>query len=245
MPDSNDGRRPVSVAAQASKTWDFMETTFVALVAYAIFGLTSWLALILLVATQDNAALSSGELQAMPKGWDGAASILGCASAVVVLRIATGMARREFSEYLALNWPTRDQVMAASMIMTILLLGEIFFGSFTGSSTDFQVSFRGPGELLTLFVALCIAAPIMEEFTFRGFMFRGWSESFLGPTATIVLTAAIWGAFHTQYDWWARFWIFVSGIALGHFRWRSNSTWLTVIVHSGMNLFLFLTARYA
>jgi len=222
-----------------------METTFVALIAYAVFGLTSWLALIVLVATQDSAAFSSGELQTMPREWDGTASILGCASAIVVLRIAIGMARREFSEYLALNWPTRDEVMAALMITTILLLGEIFFRSFAGPSTGPHLPLRGAGELLILLVAVCIAAPIMEEFTFRGFMFRGWSESFLGPTATIVLTAAIWGAFHTQYDWWARCWIFVSGIALGHFRWRSNSTWLTVIVHSGMNFFLFLTARYA
>ena len=135
--------------------------------------------------------------------------------------------------------------MAALMITTILLLGEIVFRSVTESSTGTYLPFRGPGELLILFVAACIAAPIMEEFTFRGFMFRGWSESFLGPTATIAVTAAIWGAIHTQYDWWGRCWIFVSGVALGHFRWRSNSTWLTVIVHSGMNFLLFLTMRYA
>jgi membrane protease YdiL (CAAX protease family) len=99
------------------------------------------------------------------------------------------------------------------------------------------------GELLTLFIAVCVAAPIMEEFTFRGFIFRGWSESSVGPTATIVLTAAIWAACHTQYDWWGRGWIFVGGLALGHFRRRTNSTWLAVIVHSGMNFSFFLTMK--
>jgi len=168
MLDSNDRKRPVSVAARPPKTWDFMETTFVALVAYAVFDLTSWLTLVVLVATQDSAALSPTQFQALPRGWDSAASILGCASTIVVLWIAIGMARREFSEYLALNWSTRDEVMAALMITIILWLGEIVFSS---------------------------------------------------PTA--------------------------SGVALGHFRWRSNSTWLAVIVHSGMNFFLFLTLRYA
>jgi membrane protease YdiL (CAAX protease family) len=220
-----------------------METTFVALVGYGVFVLTGWLTLVVLVATHDGAALSPAQLQAMPRGWDSAASILGCASTIVVLWIAVGMARREFSEYLALNWPTRDEVMAALMITVILWLGEIVFRSPTAHSTSPHLPFSGIGELLILIVAACIAAPIMEEFTFRGFMFRGWSESFLGPIATIVLTAAIWGAIHTQYDWWGRCWIFVSGVALGHFRWRSNSTWLTVIVHAGMNFFFFLTMR--
>lgn len=244
MQDFRDRNRPISPATQLPKTWDFMETTFAALVAYAVFDLTSWLTLVVLVATQDSAALSPAQFQAIPRGWDSAASILGCASTIVVLWIAIGMARREFSEYLALNWPTRDEVMAALMITIILWLGEIVFKSPTAPSTSPYLPFRDIGELLILFVAVCIAAPIVEEFTFRGFMFRGWSESFLGPTATIVVTAAIWGAIHTQYDWWGRCWIFVSGIALGHFRWRSNSTWLTVIVHSGMNFFLFLTMRY-
>ena len=242
MRDPHDRNRPV--AARVPRTWDFTETTFVALVAYAVFGLTSWLTLVVLVATQDSAA----QFQATSRGWVSAASILGCASAIVVLWIAIGMARREFSEYLALNWPTRDEVMSALMIAILLWLGEIVFRSLilpTMPSTSPHLPFSGIGELLVLFVAACVAAPIVEEFTFRGFMFRGWSESFLGPTATVVLTAAIWGAMHTQYDWWGRCWIFVSGLVLGHFRRRSNSTWLTVIVHAGMNFSFFLTMRFA
>lgn len=247
MLDSNDRNRPVSVAARAPRTWDFMETTFVALVAYGVFGLTSWLTLVVLVTTQDSGALSPAQLQAMPRGWDSAAAILGCASTIVVLWIAIGMARRDFSEYLALSRPTRDEVMGALMITIILWLGDIVLRSLItpmAPSTSPHLPFSGIGELLILFVAACVAAPITEEFTFRGFMFRGWSESFLGPIATIVLTAAIWAAVHTQYDWWWRCWIFVSGLALGYFRWCSNSTWLAVIVHSGMNFSFFLTIRH-
>jgi membrane protease YdiL (CAAX protease family) len=44
---------------------------------------------------------------------------------------------------------------------------------------------------------------------------------------------------HTQYDWSGRFCIFVSGLALGYFRWHSNSTWLTVMVHSATNIVSF------
>jgi membrane protease YdiL (CAAX protease family) len=72
-------------------------------------------------------------------------------------------------------------------------------------------------------------------------MFRGWSQSFLGPVGSTVLTSVLWGMMHTQYDWIGRFSIFIMGLALGYFRWRSNSTWLTVMVHSAINIFLFFT----
>jgi uncharacterized protein len=92
---------------------------------------------------------------------------------------------------------------------------------------------------LIFLIGGCIAAPIMEEFVVRGFMFRGWSQSFLGPIGSIVVTSVLWAMIHTQYDWFERFWIFASGLALGHFRWRSNSTWLTVMVHSAINIVVF------
>ena len=132
------------------------------------------------------------------------------------------------------------------MIAVMLWIGQIVVSLLIPArapSTSDQLVFSGIDELFIFFVAICVAAPIMEELTFRGFIFRGWSESFLGPTATIVLTAAIWAACHTQYDWWARGWLFLSGLALGHFRRQSNSTWLAVIVHSCMNLFFFLTMK--
>jgi membrane protease YdiL (CAAX protease family) len=171
---------------------------------------------------------------------------MACGSSVAVIWFATQMARREFSEYLALNWPNRDEVMRALMITAILWMIEIVARS-VGTPTTLVANsypFKSVGELLVLFLAACVAAPIMEEFVFRGFVFRGWSESFLGPIAAIVLSSAIWGAIHTQYDWWGRSWVFVSGLALGYFRWRANSTWLAVIVHSVMNFFPFFSMRY-
>jgi len=245
MQDSRDRNRPVALTAQVPKTWDFMETTFAALVAYGVFGLVSDLALVALAVAQGGAALPPAGVQEIPTGAECAAGMVGSAATIIVLWVAIRMARRDFSEYLGLNWPTRDEVMAALMIAIMLWIGEIVVASLItprAPSTSPQLLFS-VGELLILFIAVCVASPIVEEFTFRGFIFRGWSESFVGPTATIVLTAAIWAACHTQYDWWGRGWIFVSGLALGHFRRRSGSTWLTVIVHSGMNFSFFLTMK--
>ena len=224
-----------------------METTFVTLIAYGVFTLTSGLALAFMLAAQYGATtLSPAELQALgvQGRWYGAALIIASLPTIAVLWIAIRIARREFAEYLALNWPSRDEVVRAMAVAAILLVAEIMLwsdGGAGGSVSNPFLSVKGAGGLLTLLIGGCIVAPMMEEFVVRGFMFRGWSQSFLGPIGAIVLTSVIWALNHTQYDWVGRFWIFMLGLALGYFRWRSNSTWLTVMVHSTINIFVFFT----
>jgi membrane protease YdiL (CAAX protease family) len=225
-----------------------METTFVALIAYAAFGLTSGLSLVIILDMQEGGVekLSSAQFQelAMQGRWYGAALILACPPTLAVLWVAIRMAGRQFSEYLALNWPSRDELMSAFAVAVILLLAQIVLWSGELSAHPL-FTVKGAGGLLALLIGGCIAGPIMEEFVFRGFMFRGWSESFLGPIGAIVLTSALWGMYHTQYDWLGRLWIFVLGLALCTFRWRSGSTWLAVIVHSAINIFLlFMSGPY-
>jgi hypothetical protein len=205
-----------------------METILVALITYAVFLLTSAFFLIVIVHMQDGfERLSTAQLEAlvMQGRWLGAALIVACPPTVAVLWIAIRMAGREFAEYLALNWPSRKDLIGALGAAAVVLLAEFMLRS-GGPTTDPMLTVKGPGGLLVLLIGACIAAPIMEEFAFRGFMFRGWSESFLGPIGAIVLTSALWGAYHTQYDWTERSWIFLLGLVLCTFRWRSNSTWL-------------------
>jgi membrane protease YdiL (CAAX protease family) len=215
-----------------------METAFVSLIAYGVYTLTSGLAMTTMLAMHDGAkTLSPAQLQAYGAGY-----IVASPLTIAVLWIAIRMTRRDFAEYLALNWPNSGELLRALAITEILLLAEFLAGSVAGAegiSRNPYVSAEGAGGLLIFLIGGCIAAPIMEEFVLRGFMFRGWSQSFLGPVGSIVVTSVLWAMIHTQYDWFGRFWIFVTGLALGHFRWRSNSTWLTVMVHSAINIFFF------
>jgi membrane protease YdiL (CAAX protease family) len=150
------------------------------------------------------------------------------------------MAGRELSEYLALNWPRRNELIEALIIVGILWILEIATTSGV-EPVDLYEAFGGFGGIFLVFVALTITGPIMEEFLYRGFVLRGWSQSFLGPAGAIVLISAIWAATHHDQSWWTRVWIFVSGLALGYFRWRSQSTWLAVLCHSAINVLAFFT----
>jgi membrane protease YdiL (CAAX protease family) len=237
MSNLENANSPVPVSPPPVRTWDFMETAFVSLIAYGVFALTSGLALAIVLAMHDGANTSSAaQFQAYGTGY-----IVASPLTIAVLWIAIRMARRDFAEYLALNWPSSGELLRALAITAILLSAESLALSFVGAGEappDPYVSGEHADGFLILLIGGCIAVPVMEEFVLRGFMFRGWSQSFLGPVGCIVLTSVLWGMIHTQYDWFGRFWIFVTGLALGYFRWRSNSTWLTVMVHSAINILL-------
>lgn len=227
---------PVTAKSPAPKTWDFMETLFVAMIAYAVFSVMGWLAYAVLVALQDGGSLSPATLQRL----NNAASILACGPTIAVLWIAVRQTGRELSEYLGLNWPRLWELIEALVFVAILWILQRATTSAVEPVDLFEV-FGGVGGVFLFFVGLTITAPIMEEFLCRGFMFRGWSQSFLGPTGAIVLISAIWATMHFDQSWWARAWIFASGLLLGYLRRRSNSTWLTVLCHSAFNVLAFFT----
>jgi uncharacterized protein len=245
MSNLENANARVPVSSSSLRTWDFLETTFVVLIADGVFTLTGGLALSFMLSVHGGTeTLSPAELRAlwMEGRWHGASIVAATPPTIAVLWVAIHMAGRGFEEYLALNWPTRGQLLRALGIMAIILLVESFIGYFAGSqqpALSFDRIVRGPGGLLILLIGGCIAGPIVEEFVVRGFMFRGWSQCVLGPVGAIVLTSAVWAMNHTQYDWFGRLEIFGDGLAFGYFRWRSDSTWLTVIVHSAVNTVLF------
>ncbi len=87
-----------------------------------------------------------------------------------------------------------------------------------------------------LWGAIIIAAPIFEELFFRGFFFRGIQQSRLGNAGAVLITSFFWSIIHVQYNAPLIFWIFLLGIVLGVARVRTNSTYLTIVLHALLNL---------
>lgn len=238
--DLQNPNPPTSKPVRTRRTWDFMETLFVALIAYAVYEGMGSLAYDALVAAHSNGPRSPAVLRTSGN----AATLLACSAAIAVLWAATRMAGRHFAEYLALNWPNRNELLLALAAMAALV--ALQFGVWPHKfRVDPSFVAGGTGPLFLLLLAPWLAGPVMEELAFRGFMFRGWSESFLGPIGAILLTSALFAIWHTQYGWLERLWVFLVGLVLCFFRWRSNSTWLTVVAHSAVNISLqFLVGSY-
>ncbi|WP_426442673.1 hypothetical protein [Bradyrhizobium genosp. P] len=125
MSNFENANAPVPASAKSPRTWDFVETTLIGLVAYGAFAVAAAVVLsVLLVAHYGMIPLAHVELEGR---WQGAALIVGSPAAIIVLWIAIRKVDREFSEYLALNWPSSREFFLAFAIMAFTLIVEGYF----------------------------------------------------------------------------------------------------------------------
>lgn len=168
--------------------------------------------------------------------------IMGLPAVCLALWLAIRWARMSFADYLALRGTSWKNFVLGSVCLIVLVAAWDLLARAMGrdSSSSFMLevlkSAQADGALWLLVIAFCVAAPMTEEFFVRGFLYRGWSESFLRPWGAIVLSSAVWTAMHMQYDWFFFGEIFSIGLLLGWLRQRSGSIWLTVFVHGLNNL---------
>jgi membrane protease YdiL (CAAX protease family) len=102
---------------------------------------------------------------------------------------------------------------------------------------DFSVAIYLSAEGSWFFLAaIVLAAPLLEEIFFRGFLFTGLAASFVGPAGAVLLTSFAWTAIHVQYEIYWLINIFVIGVALGVARYLTGSVLLTFVLHALINL---------
>jgi uncharacterized protein len=87
-----------------------------------------------------------------------------------------------------------------------------------------------------LWLAVVVAAPIAEEFVFRGFLFVGLRHSLLGSTGTVLITSSVWATMHMQYDLFSIASIALVGVVLGIARIRTDSLLVPISMHALHNL---------
>jgi membrane protease YdiL (CAAX protease family) len=154
-----------------------------------------------------------------------------------VAALAARWRRWRVADYMALVPPRRGELIFAIACLIVILVATDLLSYVLGRPVipqfmiDAYNSARTPVAMVLLFIAIVVMAPICEEITFRGFLFRGLSFSRFGAPGAIVLTAAAWSLMHVQYDWFVIGQIFLLGIFLGWLRWATGSTLLTIVLH--------------
>jgi membrane protease YdiL (CAAX protease family) len=243
---------PSLPAPKMPRTWKFFGTSLWAIAAYLALALTEIIAVLFAYGFFVQGEFDDAAFRAFAGHGAviGGAAFVGMPAVLLVLWLATRVARRSFASYLALRWPSlREILFAASATVALLVaLGAVAWLLGYPVSPEFALTAvrtaRDSGLLWLLLLGFCIGAPVAEEFLFRGFLFRGWAASFLGPTGAIVLSAIVFALIHQQYDWFYVACIAAVGLLLGYLRYRSDSTWLTVMVHALYNLMASLLALW-
>lgn len=168
--------------------------------------------------------------------------IAGLPAVLAALWLAIRTSGTSFADYLALRGTSWINFLIGAVALAVLVMGWDAVSRAMGHEVtpgfmgDVLQSARTDGALWLLVIAFCVAAPVSEELFARGFLYRGWSESFLGVPGGILLSSVVWTALHLQYDWFFFGEVFSIGLLLGYLRYRFKSTWLTIFVHGLNNL---------
>lgn len=168
--------------------------------------------------------------------------IAGVPAVLAATWLAVRLTRTPFTEYLALRRASWKNFLIGIVGLAVLVAGWDLMSRALGREitpgfmVDVFKSARGDGVVWLLIVAFCVAAPISEEVLARGFLYRGWSETFLGVPGAILLSSLVWTIVHLQYDWYFIGEVFCIGLWFGYMRYRSQSLWVPIVIH-GLNNF--------
>ena len=223
------------------QTWKFLGTSLWGILVFAAMfaGQLSVLAYFLIT---DRAPFSFDEVKELAGGGltISLSVIMGLPAALLALWIAIRLSGVSFADYLALRWTTWQNFLIGAVSLAVLVGGWDLLSRALGREVtpgfmgDVLKSAQADGALWLLVIAFCVAAPISEEIMARGFLYRGWSESRLGVPGAIFLSSLVWTSMHLQYSWFFFGEVFTIGLLLGYFRYRTGSTWLTIVLH-GLN----------
>ena len=236
---------PLPASPKPPRIWKFWATLGWSLLLYGAMTAAAAVGIVLAinyygidisVAEADKAAfLNNGIVVATT-------SLSGTVPVLLVIWLATKLARQKFSDYLALRLPSARH--AAIGLGSILLLMVVIDATskLSGRPVVPQVlidGVRSAGDhhALGFFtLALVVTAPITEEIAFRGFIYRGFAASRLGTIGAVILSSLIFAGIHVQYDLITLAGVLATALLLGCMRAISGSTVLTIAMHALNNL---------
>jgi membrane protease YdiL (CAAX protease family) len=247
MDSLNPEHPPVTMvpAPQRRRIWKFWGTLLWGLIGFAAMSLGQIAVVVIFVLLQGE-PIGFGEAIKAVAGSGLALSlsvVAGLPATLAALWLAIRLTSTPIAEYLALRWsPWKDAAIGAVGLVAVVMGWELL-SRVTGrtSSPDFMVdvmkSAQSDGALWLLILGFSVAAPVSEEFLARGFLYYGWSKTFLKVPGAICLSSLVWTALHLQYyDWFSFSEVFSLGLWLGYLRYRSQSIWLTIVLHGLNNL---------
>ena len=230
----------------SSKVWGFWGTLLFGVVIFVALSVGQLIPLYIYMLFGEQAITSNSMLRLADSMETDALllSISAIGSAFFVLPIVFGIAKlkrgsvlKEYFDVRLFSWKT---FLIWFVVMLLYMVFETYAMRAMGvdETPSFMLNIEFPSilSIALLLFAVTIVAPLIEESIFRGFLLKGFMNSFLGVYGAIVLTSALWAVIHFQYEFAYVFLIFIAGLIFGYARVKSNSILLPMVMHFFMNL---------
>lgn len=227
--------------------WGYVATFGWALLAYLVATLVTMIVLYLWDSSTIPADLDFSALMKDAR-YISLSTIITNVILVVFLIVVARKMPWTAKDYLAMIWPSRQEVTVALASLVILLPALDALAYLAGQPivapfvVDIYKSAQSQGSMLLLWLAIVIAAPVAEEIVFRGFIFRGWVRPTQQPMLGILIVTLLFTIIHIQYNWFGLLQVFMIGLLLTWTRWRSGSTLLPMVIHFISNFYAMLQA---
>lgn len=177
--------------------------------------------------------------------------VLFCLLALFVMRKRMGPAAHSPLRILGLGQRLRlsaalhgvagYSVLVATLALLALLVhwaGLDYLPVAAQSATDLLQQARGAPEMAIYFVLICLAAPLLEETIFRGFIYAGLRQRF-GPAFAILLSALVFGGAHVTLALGGMLAIGLVGVLLAYLYERTRVLWPSIVAHALHNVLVF------
>ena len=223
------------------KPWGFWATAGLSLIVIVVYLLLSTLSLIPFALDIGAENITVETLEAMGSNPDvviASTFVSATGGTLLILLIVALRKGVSWKEYLAIRRPGAKELLVwlGITLATMVVLEAIGLLLDRPAVPEWVADVYGASTMIPLLVlAIVFVAPLFEESFFRGFLFTGWSESKLGATGTIVLTALLFTVLHSQYDAYDLGQVFLLGVLLGIARHRSGSLVIPVVMHAFWN----------
>jgi len=144
-----------------------------------------------------------------------------------------------FKDYFVLNRvPLKTLLLwVIGLIVFTLVISYIRYGTKLPLLVWWETElYQATHSKFLLIASMVIAAPLLEELFFRGFVFTAMLNSGLGRATTVLLTTYLWAIPLNQYGVYHTITIFFFGLLLALARLRTNSIVTPLIMHFIYNL---------
>ena len=168
-------------------------------------------------------------------------SVIGSALIVVPLvfgiaKLKKGSVLKEYFDLRAYSWKTFWRWMG---ILVLLLIFEGYAIELMGAeeipSFMMNIEFPSTFSMYLLAFSVMFMAPLIEEVVFRGFLLKGFSNTFMGAEGAVALTSLLWAIIHLQYEFAYVAVIFMIGLVFGYARIKTQSLFVPMTMHMLMN----------